>query len=80
MSPLDAEGRTSDEAFVVTQLAAGPLTVHELLEWTGLSLRDALLALRGLLNRGDVVALDGARYALDEVTDDRQADAGEVRG
>lgn len=68
---LDDQGRTPDEALVVDVLAdCGPLTVHGLMTWSGLTLGRTLFALRGLLTRGDVVTAEGARYALDEVGDE----------
>ena len=68
---LDDQGRTSDEALVVAVLAdCGPQTVHGLTRWSGLTLRMTLVALRGMLTRGDVVMAEGARYALDEVRDE----------
>lgn len=68
---LDDQGRTPDEALVVDVLAVGgPLTVHGLSRWSGLTLGRTLFALRGLLSRGDVVMTAGARYALDEVRDE----------
>jgi len=64
-------GLRPDEALVVDVLAhLGPLTVHGLARWSWLTLGRTLLALRDLLVRGDVVAVEGARYALREVRDE----------
>jgi hypothetical protein len=81
MDPCD--GRSFEEQAVVEVLAdTRGATTHDLVRQTGLSLRAVLVALRGMLQRGEVVELSSARYALDEVCDgpenagdnDRRAD------
>ena len=76
----DPGADTPEAVLVLEELvwAAHPLTTSDLVRETGLTLRHVLLALRGLLNRGDVVALDGARYALNEVADGGETTAREV--